>query len=249
MTYPTLPHPDYDGKTGKGRWADVLHQIDEYTGMLLDAIDEMGIRDNTVFIFTADNGPEALNHGSSIITVETSYPGTAGPFRGTLFTGFEGGLRVPFVIRWPGKVPAGSSSDEIVHAMDLFPTLARIAGGKVPNDRVIDGVDQTDFLLGKQEKSNREGFVVYVGNQVFAVKWRNWKVHFKEMDRVFSEVRQYDLPRVYNLLADPGESESVLFPHTWVTQGALPLLEKHIASLQQHPPIRPGTSDPYTPPK
>ena len=217
--YPAMPDPDYAGSTGNGRWADLLHQIDEYTGMLLDAIDEMGIRDNTVFIFTADNGPEALSPGSSNLSIEPDYPGIAGPFRGTLFTGFEGALRVPFVIRWPGRVPAGISSDEIVHEMDLFPTLVGIAGGSVPDDRVIDGVDQVDFLLGEQEESNREGFVVYVGNQVFAVKWRNWKVHFKEMDGVFSEVVQYDMPRVYNLLADPGERENVLFPNTLGTAG------------------------------
>ena len=74
-----------------------------------------------------------------------------------MFTGFEGSLRVPFVIRWPSKIQAGGASNEIVHEMDLFPTFARIAGGKVPEDRIIDGVDQTDFFLGEQEKSNREG--------------------------------------------------------------------------------------------
>ena len=247
--YPVLPHPDYDGKTRNGRWADLLHQVDQHTGMLLDAVDELGIRDNTIFIFTSDNGPEGLPTGSSNITAQAGYPGTAGPFRGTLFTGLEGGLRVPFVIRWPGNIPAGRSSDEIVHAMDLFPTLVQIAGGEVPDDRAIDGVDQTDFLLGRQEQSNREGFVVYVGSQVFAVKWRNWKVHFKEMDNVFGAVVQYDMPRVYNLLTDPGEHENVLFPHTWVPQGAMPVLQRHLASLQQYPRILPGAPDPYLPPR
>jgi len=145
--------------------------------MLLDAIDDLGIRENTIFIFTADNGPEAIPEGSSTPSVDYFIPGTAGPWRGSLFTGFEGSLRVPFAIRWPGKIPASISSDEIVHEMDLFPTLAKIAGGKVPDDRVIDGVEQTDFLLGKQEKSNREGLIVYMGNDVWGVKWRNWKVN------------------------------------------------------------------------
>ncbi len=105
--YPTRPHPDFAGKTGNGSWADLLLQIDTYTGRLLDTIDELGIRDNTIFIFTADNGPEALPHGNVTLTVETSNPGSAGPWRGTLVTGFEGALRVPFVARWPGKIPAG----------------------------------------------------------------------------------------------------------------------------------------------
>ena len=91
--------------------------------------------------------------------------------RVSLFTGFEGSLRVPFVVRWPGKIPAGGASDEIVHEMDLFPTLARIAGGQVPDDRVIDSVDQTDFFLGSQTNSNREGVIVYMGNEIYGVKW------------------------------------------------------------------------------
>jgi arylsulfatase len=245
--YPTRPHPDFVGATGNGVWADLLHQIDTYNGRLLDAVDELGIRENTIFIFTADNGPEAVPRGSNTAAVDTPSPGSAGPWRGTLFTGFEGSLRVPFAIRWPGKIPAGASN-EIVHEMDLFPTFARIAGGRVPEDRVIDGVDQTDFFLGKQKKSNREGIIVYMGNEIFGVKWRDWKVNFKELDTVFSETRTYGMPRVYNLLADPQESENVLFPHTWVPKAALGQLAEHVASLKAHPPIKPGTLDPYLPP-
>ena len=247
--YPTLPHPDFAGTTGNGQWADVLHQIDQYVGMLLDKVDELGIRDNTIFIFTADNGPEALPVGGTNLTVETVYPGTAGPWRGTLFTGFEGGLRVPFVMRWPGQIRAGTSSNEIVHAMDLFPTFARIAGGEVPSDRMIDGVDQADFLRGRQERSNRDGFVVYMGTEIFAVKWRNWKLHFKEAETVFSETREYETPRLYNLLIDPGETHNVLFPHTWVPRSALVQLEEHLATLREYPPIAPGALDPYQPPE
>ena len=247
--YPTRPHPDFAGKTGNGPWADLLHQIDQYNGMLLDAIDKLGIRDNTIFIFTADNGPEFTPPGNNNLAVETPQTGSAGPWRGTLFTGFEGSLRVPFAIRWPGKIPAGSASDGIVHEMDLFTTFARIAGGKVPKDRVIDGVDQTDFFLGKQKKSNREGVIVYSGEEIFGVKWRNWKVNFKEQDTVYSETRTYTTPRVYNLLIDPQENQNVLFPHTWVPKAALGQLGEHLASLKKHPPIKPGTLDPYQPPK
>ncbi|MEE8261487.1 MAG: arylsulfatase [Gammaproteobacteria bacterium] len=247
--YPTRPHPDFAGKTGNGPWADLLLQIDTYNGRLLDAIDELGIRDNTIFVFTADNGPEATNFGDNMATVETFIQGSAGPWRGTLFTGFEGSLRVPFAIRWPGKIPAGTSSNEIVHEMDLFPTFAKLAGGKVPDDRVIDGLDMADFFLGKQDKSGREGVIVYMGNDIFGVKWRNWKVNFKEQDTVFSETRSYGTPRVYNLLTDPQERVNVLFPHTWVPKAALGQLAEHAVSLKTNPPIKPGTKDPYVPPK
>jgi arylsulfatase len=247
--YPTRPHPDFVGKTGNGDWADLLLQIDTYTGRLLDAIDDLGIRDDTIFIFTADNGPEAPPHGNSTLTVETASPGSAGPWRGTLFTGFEGALRVPFAMRWPGRIPAGTASNEIVHEMDLFPTFARIAGGSVPDDRVIDGIEMTDFFLGKQEESGREGVIVYMGNDIYGVKWRNWKVNFKELDSVFSETVQWGMPRVYNLLTDPQERENVLFPNTWVPKAALGQLGEHAASLQANPPIKPGTLDPYQPPE
>ncbi len=247
--YPTRPHPDFVGTTGNGSWADLLHQIDTYNGMLLDAIDELGISDNTIFIFTADNGPEAAPHGNNTTTIETATPGSAGPWRDTMFTGFEGSLRVTFVIRWPGQIDAGSVSNEIVHEMDLFPTFARIAGGDVPEDRVIDGLDQTEFFLGRTEKSPREGVIVYMGNEIFGVKWRDWKLNFKEQETIFSETREYGTPRVYNLLTDPQESENVLFPHTWVPKAALVQLDEHMASLRAHPPIRTGTLDPYEPPE
>jgi arylsulfatase len=246
--YPALPHPDFKGKTGNGRWADVLAQVDAYNGMLLDAIDKLGIKNNTLFIFTADNGPEGLPEGSNTPSIDYSIPGTAGPWRGTLFTGFEGSLRVPFAARWPGKIKAGTSSDEIVHEMDLFPTLAKITGGKVSKDRIIDGVDQTDFFLGKQKKSNREGLIVYMGNDIWGVKWRNWKVNLKEQQTVLSGTVDYGLPRVYNLRKDPGETQNVLFPETWVPKAALGQLGAHVVSLRKEPPIKPGTKDPYTPP-
>jgi arylsulfatase len=247
--FPTIPHPDFQGASGRGPWADLLMQIDNYTGRLLDTLDELGISDNTIFVFTADNGPEAVDFENTNLTVEVATHGSPGPWRGTLFTGFEGALRVPFAIRWPGHIEAGRSSDEIVHAMDLFPTFARIAGGTVPDDRVIDGLEMTDFLLGKQEQSGREGFIVYMGNDIFAVKWRNWKLHFKEQDSAFDQLRTYTIPRVYNLFTDPQERDNVLFPATWVPKAALGQLDKHMRSLKEHPPIPSGALDPYRPPE
>jgi arylsulfatase len=246
--FPTMPHPDFAGKSGKGPWGDLLMQIDSYTGELLDTIDELGIADDTIFIFTADNGPEALSPGETSLTVETAMHGSAGPWRSSLFTGYEGALRVPFVMRWPGRVEAGRVNDEIVHAMDLFPTLARFAGGKVPEDRAIDGIDMSDLMLGKTEKSGRDGFIVYMGNDIFGVKWRDWKIHFKEQTGWNGVLREYTMPRVYNLINDPQERDNVIFPHTWVLKAGLPQLEAHVASLKKFPPIPSGAPDPYKPP-
>lgn len=246
--FPTLPHPNFVGRTGNGLWADLLTQIDSYVGELLATVEELGIAENTIFVFTADNGPEALGFGSTNLTVENAVHGSAGPWRGTLFTGFEGALRVPFVIRWPGRISAGRSSDEIVHAMDLFPTFASIAGGIVPDDRPIDGQDMTAFFLGDVEASGREGIIVYMGAEIFGVKWRNWKLHFKEQDDWAAVLRTYTMPRVYNLLTDPQERDNILFPNTWVPKAALGQLVEHVASLRTHPPIPAGALDPYEPP-
>jgi len=245
--FPTMAHPDFKGKSGNGEWADLLMQIDSYLGELQNKVKELGIEENTIFVFTADNGPEALNYGSTSITVEGAYQGSAGPWRGTLFTGFEGALRVPFVVKWPKKIQEGVSSDEIVHAMDLFPTIAAITKSELPNDRVIDGIDMRDFFLGKSEKSGRDGFVVYMGNDIYGVKWRNWKLHFKEQEAWNTIKHTYTMPKVYNLYDDPQERNNVLFPHTWVPKAALKQLEEHVISLRQNPPVPTGQSDPYEP--
>ena len=222
---PVTPHPDFKGTTGNGDFADVLAQIDAYTGRLLDEVDRLGIRNETIFIFTSDNGPDAL----------PPYHGFSGPWRSSYFTGQEGSLRVPFIVRWPGKIPEGTVSNEIVHEMDLFPTFARIAGGEIPEDRVIDGVDQLDFFLGKQESSNREGIVVYVGKEIFGVKWRNWKMVFKELESAWgTTVKEYGTPLIYDLHTDPKE-EFPMDPRwietTWVRWPASQLILDHVASL------------------
>ena len=237
---PVEPHPDNKGKTGNGHWADVLAQTDSYVGRLLDTVSELGIEEETIFIFTADNGPEGV----------IPHQGFAGPWRGSYFTGLEGSLRVPFLIRWPGKVPAGVTSNEIVHEMDLFATFAEIAGGDVPDDRVIDSVDQTDFLLGRTDKSNRESVVVYVGQELYGVKWRDWKMMVKEIDTISADpTRNYGVPLFYNLLLDPREENPVLYapPNFWVRYPAGEVLVNHGKSMQQEPPIPPGTPDPYKP--
>ena len=104
-------------------------------------------------------------------------------------------------------------------------------------------------LLGKKNKSDREGVIVYMGNDVWGVKWRNFKLHLKEQDNILSETRSYGVPRIYNLHKDPGETQNVLFPESWVPKAALGQLGVHAISLKKEPPIKPGTPDPYTPPQ
>ena len=149
---------------------------------------------------------------------------------------------MPFMIRWPGKVPAGRVSNEIVHGVDLFPTLAKIAGAKVPDDRAIDGVDQSDFFLGKSEKSNREGFPIWGADRLQAVKWRNWKLHFYRQDTMFDPPVKYPVPILYNLYTDPREEKPAV--DTWVVHPMLKIVGAFEQSVKKYPLIPMGTPDP-----
>src|SRR5215471_2335200 len=237
---PTLPNPEFAGKTGNGDWADCLAEMDYRTGQILDAIKEAGIEDNTIVIFTSDNGPEATH----------PWEGDSGPWRGTYFTAMEASLRAPFTMRWPGKIPAGRVSNEIVHMVDLFTTLARVGGAEVPKDRPIDGVDQLDFFLGKHEHSNREGFPAYVADRLSAVKWRNWKVHFIWQVNMYDPPLSLPLPKVINLLTDlKEERDGVPWTNSWVVAPVTKIVDELSESLKKYPPIQLGTPDPYSPPR
>jgi arylsulfatase len=235
---PTLPNPAFAGKTGNGDWADMLAEMDVNVGTLLDAVDRLGIRDNTIVIFASDNGPEFVR----------PYDGWAGPWRGQYFTAWEGGIRVPFMIRWPGHVPAGRVSDEIVHAVDLFPTIAAMAGARVPTDRPIDGVDQSNLFLGRSEKSSREGILIWCADRLQAVKWRHYKLHFYLQDTMVSPAEKLPVPLLLDLYVNPREEVDKPALQTWIIGPVLKMVGDFEASTKKYPLIPMGTPDPYKPP-
>ncbi len=243
MHYPSLPHPDFAGKSGTGMYADMLLQTDHYLGLLLDAIDQLGIADDTLVIFTADNGPEDPVNGDG------HFSGWTGPWAGTYFTAMEGGLRVPFIARWPGTIDGGRISNEIVHLVDLMPTLAAFAGAPMPGDRAIDGVDMSPFFIGKRSESGRQGFPVFVGDDLYAVKWRNWKIHFIWQPSKYSAKALYStVPKIVNLLNDPREARQVAEPfNTWIQYAATPVLGAYQQSLARYPNVPVGAGDDYAP--
>lgn len=238
--FPTLPNKKYAGKTGNGDFADAIVEMDDHVGEIMKELDDLHISENTILVFTSDNGPEAT----------WPWQGSSGPWRGYYFTHMEGSLRVPFIIRWPGHIPAGRKSNEIVHAVDTYTTLAKLTGAQIPQDRVIDGVDQSDFLLGKTDKSARDGFPVYVADRLEAIKWHDWKVVFYEDEKDWwSAPVKLGVPKVFNLISDPKEEYAQLSAqNSWVSIPTMKLLQKHEQSLINYPPIKPGTPDPYTPP-
>lgn len=233
LHFPTLPHPDFAGRTGAGDFADSMVELDHRVGQIVEAVDQLGIRDETVFIFCSDNGPE----------FRRPYRGTAGPWRGTYHTAMEGSLRVPFILRWPGKVAPNRISNEIVHVTDLFTTLSLIGGASVPADRPIDGIDQRDFFTGASEKSMREGFPFYIKNELRAVKWRNWKLHFYWEPEVNEGKGKLESPLLFNLTQDPKEETDVLIFNTWVMNPVLKMVRQFNLSCAAHPNTVPGAPD------
>jgi arylsulfatase len=237
LHFPTIPHRDFAGRTGAGDFADSMVEMDHRVGQLVDEVDGLGIGERTIFIFASDNGPE----------FRRPWRGTAGPWTGTYHTAMEGSLRVPFAIRWPGRVPPRGVSNEIVHVTDLYVTLARLAGAAVPTDRPVDGVDQSEFLLGRQARSNREGFVFYIKQELRAVKWRDWKMHVVWEPEPNVGPNHLETPWVFNLVQDPKEETDVGTEHSWVRRPLRVLVQDFQDSLRRHPPIPPGAPDDYVP--
>ncbi len=200
----------------------------------------LALRDDTIFVFTSDNGPDPT----------FPHQGSSGPWRGYYFTHMEGSSRVPFIIRWPGKIPAGRVSNEIIHEMDTFATFTKIAGAPIPQDRVIDGVDQTDFLLGRKETSNREDILLFCADRLEAVKWRNWKMWLYDTERDWhTPPLKIGTPKIFDLILDQTEEYDVMIENTRVAEPMGKMMAEFEQSLRKFPPIAPGTPDPYTPPK
>ena len=164
---PIAASADWRGTSDRGLYGDVVQELDWSVGRILDAIREHGLDERTLVFFTSDNGP-FLSYGD--------HAGSAVPLREGKLTTFEGGMRVPCLARWPKRVPAGRTCDAIVSTLDLFATVAALAGSPPPTRR-IDGVDVRPLLLGAENGTGREVFWFYSGDELHAVRSGDWKLH------------------------------------------------------------------------
>ncbi len=239
--FPTLPHPDFAGTTGAGDIGDAMADVDHNVGLVLAAIERLGVEDNTIVFWCTDNGAEERR----------PWRGSAGPWRGFYNTMLEGGIRTPCVIRWPGRIPAGQVSNEIVHAVDFFPTLAAAVGAPeiVPADRAIDGVNQLPFLEGEQSHSNRESVIYRTWQgRLEAVKWRDWKFWYRYRPSSV-DPNPPESMRLFNLRSDPKEETDVKDFNPWVMSVMDRIIAEFEASTEVYPNVERGTADPYIPPK
>lgn len=239
--FPTLTHPDFDGKTGAGDIADAMADVDHNVGLVLDAIDRLGIARNTIVFWCTDNGAEARR----------PWRGSPGPWSGFYNTVMEGGVRTPCIVRWPGRIPAGRSSDALVHAVDILPTLAAAVGRDiVPKDRAIDGVNQLPLFEGKQAASNRDSVIMHAGSQtspeVRAVKWHDWKLHYVYQPEPGVVMRPPTM-RLFHLLTDPREESDVKDANPWVKSVMDRIVAEFQATTERYPHVPANAPDPYVP--
>lgn len=205
--HPVVPHPDFKGKSGGGAYPDVLMEIDHNVGQILDTIDKAGIRNNTIVFFFSDNGPTRYSR-------QPDQNGDNGIWSGELGSAWEGGLRTVGMVRWPGKIRERWQATDMIHVMDMFTTLGKIGGGNIPSDRPIDGVDQTNWLLGKQEHSARDSRLVFFNGNFVGIRWRQFKFLIMEYEKESSLARPaytgMSLPQLYNLKSDPKEEYNIM---------------------------------------
>ncbi len=229
-----------------------LLEHDAHVGELLDYLDELGVSDNTIVIYTTDNGPEQSTWPDAGVTM----------FRGEKMTTYEGGVRAPFLVRWPDKIPAGLKRNGISAHEDVLPTLMAAVGNEKINEELkkgktigdmtykvhIDGFNNLDYWTGKTDQSERNYFFYYYESSLTAIRVGPWKMHFATKERYFDDMVFHTMPQLFNLKKDPFETYDditgfhQLMRKSWTVQPAIGLLQKHLATFKDFPPRQEAAS-------
>jgi len=219
----TMPHNPvhasdaFRDKSANGRYGDAVEEIDWSAGQILAALKDLDLDDKTLVLFTSDNGAASRWGGSN------------GPLRGWKGSTWEGGMREPCIVRWPGRIPAGAACDELACTMDLLPTFARLAGASAPTDRIIDGRDIWPLMSGRPgAETPHEAFYYYQMDQLQAVRSGKWKLHLplKPKKRNWGKPEPGCPLQLYDLDADIAEQNNVADEHPDVVERLLALAEK-----------------------
>ena len=251
---PSFPADQFKGKTRAGPHGDFIHELDYVVGELLATLEKLGVADNTLVIFTSDNGPET----TSVIHMRADYNHDgARPWRGMKRDQWEGGHRVPFLVRWPGKVKPGTTSAQLTSLTDVMATVAVIIGADLPNDAAEDSFNLLPALLGKDSGPIRPYLLeqAFSGSRTLSIRRGNWKY----LDHPGSggnryennpELKPFILPdtapgapgQLYNFEADPGETRNLYFDQPQIVSELKTLLDQSKASGRSRPERR--TSNP-----
>lgn len=226
-TFPHLPlfaSPDFHGKSANGRYGDSIEEIDWSTGQILGALERLGLAENTLVIFTSDNGSNGNNGGSNA------------PLSGNKGSTMEGGMRVPMIARLPNRIPAGTTCSELCTTMDFLPTFCTLSEAKLP-EATIDGFDIAPLLFGKAKaKSPYDAFYYYRRRQLQAIRWGDWKWHLP-LEQTFPQWTNSEVAgegragRLIHLKEDLQEKEDVAASHPEVMQKMLSLASRVVSRL------------------
>jgi len=231
---PIYPGKAFQGKSDNGRVGDWIEELDWSTGRILDTLRDLKLAENTLVIFTSDNGPWLIKEKDS---------GSAGPLRGGKGSTWEGGVRVPTLAWWPGKISPSSVVDAVAGTIDLLPTAVTLAGGTVPEQPIIDGRDISPLLFGKFKDSPREAHYYFMGYDLQAIRQGSWKLAIapqnETMGRPVKPDAQGPEPRLYNLDQEIGEQTNVAADHPEIVAKLTALAEKMKADLGK--PNAPGS--------
>lgn len=221
---PIWPGAAFAGKSQNGRFGDWVEEMDWSVGQVLDALRSQGLDKDTLVVFTSDNGPWLIKGADG---------GSAGPLRGGKGSTWEGGVRVPTLAWWPGRVPAGSVNDAVAATIDLLPTFVALAGGAVPTTPVIDGRDITPILLGQSKESAREAHYYFSGYDLQAVRQGRWKLALAPQSDGLGKNAAKTAPglRLYDLDAEIGEQTDVAARHPEVVAKLKALADKMSAEI------------------
>ncbi|MEZ5103550.1 MAG: sulfatase [Draconibacterium sp.] len=219
----------FRGKSLQGLYGDVMEEVDWSVGEIEKALEANRIAENTVIIFTTDNGPW-LNFGN--------HGGSAGGLREGKTTSWEGGQRVPFIVKWPGHIPAGTICNQLGCAIDILPSFAKLSGAKLP-DLKIDGVDISELWMGNFNATPRDNILFYYGkNNLNAVRKGNWKLVLPHTWQSYDakpgmdghggpRIRKtVEKPELYNMMRDPGEQFNVIEYFPEIAEEIMPLVEE-----------------------
>ena len=238
--FPNEVSEEFKGRSGVGKYGDSVVEMDGRTGEILDAIKNAGVEENTIVIFISDNGATV-----TATAIDEIHQGDNGPFRGELGDAYEGSIRTAGMIKWPGKIKP-SATNEMVSIHDFLPTLANILDVDLPKDRPFDGVDQTDFFLGKQQKSNRNSLITFIGPRIAAVRWNQYRIYPMKINSTQNNpsvggylgtaTETAGFPQIYNIEADPKERVDIgPTGGGWIMGPYLQVVSKYRESLKKYP--------------
>ena len=233
---------EFKENTGNNLYRAVVEEFDYETGRLLNTLDRLGLGDNTLVIYTTDNGPwnqPKYYENKKGHPLNSVFWGDAGPFRDGKASIYEGGSHVPCIMRWPGEIPAGETNDSLMATIDLLPTFAALTGAKVPNDRRIDGVNQLECILGNS-RSSRTTYIYNPGSasvqskilQGNAIREGNWKLISPLTVGVFLEDAGSGDWELYNLKDDIGETQNLAAKYPRKVQRLRKILEQAEAEIK-----------------